>query len=79
MSNLQIYLILYFIFQTRFPKSGPKYRRRVTHGSLVKHPSGVYKHDIKESEGNMFNPKIMSRGRDIQKVHIYRVTLLQKA
>ena len=58
--------------QTRFPKSGPTHKRQVLcliHGTKhhkdrnlqslelpLEHSSIESKHDIKESEGNMFNP-----------------------
>ena len=54
--------------QIRFPKSGPTYRSQVVNpnaaraisckawNSPVEYPSTECKHDIKESERNMFNP-----------------------
>ena len=55
-------------FPTRFAKSGPTYRRQPSApntarsisckawSSPVEHPSRESKHDIKESQSNMFNP-----------------------
>ena len=70
-------------------QSGPTYRRQAvnqrhqtTHGSIsckawnspVEYPSREYKHDIKESEGILFNPKFKE---NVQAPNIQKGVYLQ--
>ena len=81
MSNLQIHYHFKLDFQKVDQNTGDKWSTAPNTARTIsckawnspfKYPSREYKHDIKESEGNKFNPKRMSRGRNIQEVRIYR-------